>query len=168
MAILRSKETTDQASDVWPSPRSREAWSALGWLGLAFVILGIADIVLGVFPPSFDSTEWVFGTISAVLNGYAIPAMGAFLFLASGLARGTRLQLQITWGLMLLVGIVMAGLGMLYLTVAPIALDSVRQNADAFMSMKKGIGKGFALVIAYTILHIGGAVKGWIASNHRD
>jgi hypothetical protein len=34
--------------------------------------------------------------------------------------------------------------------------------------MKKGIAKGVALDVAYSFLHVGGALKGWVASNQRD
>jgi hypothetical protein len=154
------------ASDgALPSSRSRDAWSALGWLGFAFVVLGVLDIGLGIFPTAFGRPEWVFGTVSAILNGFAIPTMGAYLVLGAALASGGKARLMGIAAAMLVAACVILGLGLYFLTVVPVALDSVRASPEAMLGMKKAIAKAVMLDVAYAALLVIGALRAWTSAN---
>src|SRR6476619_3330346 len=68
------------------SSATRSSWSLLGVLGGAFVVMGVADIALGIYPMAIGDPEWEFGVISSILNAFAIPTMGGYLLLSSLLA----------------------------------------------------------------------------------
>jgi hypothetical protein len=144
-----------------------DSWSVLGLLGLTFGILGVADIALGVFPITFGSSEWAFGTFSAVLNGFAIPTLGAYLYLASRLATGSDMSLRVTAAVLGFGAIALFALAFAYLSVVPIALESAGANTEALLVMKKGIAKALILNLAYIALYAFGAVKAWRSASSR-
>lgn len=164
---MPSQSNKDELSSRSDYAASTGAWSVVGWLGLTFGILGVIDILLGVFPITFGSPEWTFGTFSAVLNGFAIPTMGAYLFLASRIARGSRLSLRVTAAILMLGAVLLFVLVLAYLTVVPIALESASANADASLVMKKGIAKALLLNLAYLVLYGFGALKAWRSAGIR-
>ncbi|MGH9888013.1 MAG: hypothetical protein ACREBE_20945 [bacterium] len=141
--------------------RNAAAWTSLGWLGIAFILLGLADIGLGIFPPAFGNPGWVFGTTSAVLNGFAIPTMGTYLYLGSVVVRGSRTEASALAALMLVIAVALVAFGMLHLSVTPVALDAVRATPDALLAMRKGIAKAAMLDLAYIVLYVAGAARAW-------
>src|SRR5690349_13726579 len=117
-------------------PRSGEAWSVLSWVGIAFVVMGLTDIALGWYPASFGNAEWEFGAISAALNGFALPTLGLYLALGSAVA-SRRVVMGRVLGVIFGVFVVaMIGLALTYVTVIPLALQSVAANELLTAGMK--------------------------------
>jgi hypothetical protein len=138
-----------------------EGWSALGWIGAAFALLGVLDIALGWYPTAFGNLEWEFGTISGSLNALAIPMLGVYLMLASAVARGDRGMARIVSVIMGLMLITLLGLGVIYLTVVPVAIKSVAGNDLVALGMKKAVVKALSLGVVDAVLLVIGIQKGW-------
>ena len=146
------------------STLTRDAWMPLGWLGVTFIGMGVVDIGLGTYPPAFGNSEWEFGVVSSILNGFAIPTMGVYLLLSSAIARGrSRLSRGVAIG-MFLTAAALILMGLLYVTVVPIALNAVNQNDVIYLGMKKAVVKALIFMLAYWILYFLGGIKGWKAS----
>ncbi len=137
--------------------QGHDAWKLLSWLGAIFAVLGLTDIALGWYPASFGNTEWEFGTISGSLNALTIPMMGLYLLVASAVARGDRRSGRALSILMWLMAAGLVGLGIVYLTVIPIAITAVAGNELVLLGMKKAIAKGVTLLIGYVVLLVVGA-----------
>lgn len=138
-----------------------DAWRALSWIGIAFVILGFLDIALGWYPTAFGNPEWEFGTISGSLNALAIPMLGLYLILASALARAERNVARIVSVIMGVLLLVILGLGIIYLTVVPLALKAVSGNALLSLGIKKAVVKAIVLGTVDSVLLAGGMIKGF-------
>jgi hypothetical protein len=137
-----------------------EAWSAMATIGAAFFILGLLDIGLGWYPAAFGNLEWEFGTISGTLNALAIPMLGVYLMLASAIARSDQRMARIVSALMGVLLLTLVVLGVIYLTVVPVAIKSVSGNALVSLGMKKGVAKAVTLGLADCALLVTGMVKG--------
>jgi len=143
-----------------PDPaRTRLAWMLLGVLGAVFAVVGLADILLGLYPPS-RRPEWEFGAISSILNGLAIPTMGGYLVLSSLLTRGNASAARAVSGLALFAAVLLAILALVYLTVVPLALRSVAGNEVLALAMRKAIVKGVILFVAYIALFVFAGMQG--------
>src|SRR6185437_6901598 len=86
MTILTPpRPITHQAPRLTPRSDAQptlEAWRVVGWVGIAFVVMGFTDVALAWYPTAFGNPEWEFGAISATLNGFALPTLGLYLVLA--------------------------------------------------------------------------------------
>jgi hypothetical protein len=140
---------------------SPDGWSALGLIGAAFLLLGLLDIALGWYPTAFGNLEWEFGTISGSLNALAIPMLGVYLMLASAVARGDRRMGRMVAVIMGVLLITLLALGVVYLTVVPVALKSVASNALVALGMKKAVVKALSLGVVDVALLSVGLRKGW-------
>jgi len=140
-----------------------DAWLMLSWVGIAFVVMGVTDIALGWYPPSFGNAEWEFGAISATLNGFALPTLGLYLILATSLARRSRLIGRALSIALACLTLTMITLGVIYLTVIPLALSSVAANEMLTAGMRKAVIKASVLFVAYVVLFGLGAIQAWRA-----
>ena len=138
-----------------------DAWSLVGWLGIVLVVLGFVDIGLGLYPLAFGNSEWEFGMITGILNGFALPTMGFYLFLGSLIAGGKRIGARVTALVMVVVAATLVALGLLYATAIPLALKSVAGNALLALGIKKALVKAGVLLVGYLALYVVGAVRGW-------
>ncbi len=162
LSPAQRRPITVENTTVRPGVRAPlDAWRVLGWIGLSFTILGLLDIALGWYPPAFGNPEWEFGTISGSLNALAIPMLGLYLVLASAIARSDRRAARTVAVVMGLLLLILLGLGVLYLTVVPLAIKSVAGNALVALGMKKAIVKAVTLGMADAVLLAVGMVKGW-------
>jgi hypothetical protein len=150
--IATAKASTASSEKTSQSAHSRVAWTVLGVLGAAFVLMGLTDILLGIYPPSIGNPEWEFGVVSSILNGFAIPTMGGYLLLASLLARSKPTAARVVSILAIIVAFLLVIMGLLYLTVVPMALKSVAANPVLALGMKKAMVKGVLFLVAYVVL----------------
>ena len=131
------------------------AWSLLGYIGIAFILIGALDIGLAWFPFVLGSAEWEFGTIGATLNGMPLPGLGLMLVLASGVALGRQLRIRVVAVVCVVLVLALLGLGFLYVTVIPVALGEVT-NPVVRAGLMKSIVKALALLVIYPVLF------GWV------
>ena len=132
------------------------AWTLLGYIGIAFVLIGAIDIGLAWFPFVLGSAEWEFGTIGASLNGLPLPGLGLMLVLAGGVALGNRVRIRVAALVCAVLVLVLFVLGFLYVTVIPVALSEVT-NVVVRAGLVKSIVKALALLVIYPVLF------GWVA-----
>lgn len=143
------------------------AWSALGWVGLVFIMVGMVDLVLAWYPPALGSPEWEFGTIGATLNGLPLPALGLTLSLAAGIARGSRWQMRATGATAICLALLLLGFAFIYMTVIPVALGDAT-NAVVRTGLLKSIAKASALLAIYPVLFVWIGYRGWKQSIRRQ
>jgi hypothetical protein len=141
--------------------RSDDAWLLLSRIGAVFTVMGLADIALGWYPLGLGNSEWEFGTISGSLNALAIPTIGLYLMAASAIARGDRRAGRVIAVVLALGCITLLVLGVIYLTVIPLALKAVAGNELTLLGMRKGIAKGLLLGIGYVFLLVVAAIRTW-------
>ena len=80
------------------------AWAVLGWIGLAFLVVGGSDFALTWFPLDLGNPEWKFGTVTASFNGLPILMLGVGFLVVASQELGRR-----WWGTLgLSVGVVLA------------------------------------------------------------
>jgi hypothetical protein len=120
-------------------------------------VVGLVDLFLAWSPLHFGSPEWEFGTISATLNNLPVPAMGLALVLAHGAAEDRKGELVAVglWAALMALCLVVAAV--FYGLDVPLALRSV-QEPVARTSLKSGMVKAVAALIAYLAFHIWAAV----------
>jgi hypothetical protein len=136
------------------------SWKLLGWLGAFYLVMSVIDIALGWYPVRFGTPEWEFGTVSATINGLAIPTLSLFLILCSAVARERTKVVKATSIVMICLAIFLAILFILYLTAVPLALKAVTSNAIIHQGMEKAIIKATILFLGYEALYILGAMNG--------
>jgi hypothetical protein len=128
--------------------------------------MGLTDILLGIYPPSIGNPEWEFGVVSSILNGFAIPTMGGYLLLASLLARSKPTAARVVSILAIIVAFLLVIMGLLYLTVVPMALKSVAANPVLALGMRKAMVKGVLFLAAYVVLFLYAGMRGLRATKH--
>jgi hypothetical protein len=138
-----------------------DGWRALAWVGTAFVIMGLTDIALGWYPASFGNAEWEFGAISASLNGFALPTLGLYLILGSTVALERGTLGRVLSIVLLVLAFVIGALAVTYVTVVPMALQSVATEPALTAGMRKAIIKASVLFVAYGALFAMGARRAW-------
>lgn len=69
---------------------------AVGWIGVVLAAAALADYALALFPTSFSSMEWEFGTISQVFAGLPLLSIGLAAVWVSGAGSGRRWVLLAT------------------------------------------------------------------------
>lgn len=143
----------EKGSSKARSPKSGDAirtWAILGWVGLAFLVVGGADFALTWYPMDFGNREWEFGTVTASFNGLPILVLGLGLLLTSSLQSGRR-----WWSLLAALGAFVLALWIvvgvvLWATNVPLALSSV--PPDVMIGMKKSIAKTVVQSVTYPVV----------------
>ena len=155
--ILVKTEGPSRA-DMAPAPEA--GWYLLGGLGLVFAIVAGADLALAWYPAAFGSREWEFGTVSAVLDGLPLFAMGLALSFGAAVARG-KIGLLKFWSIVLIVAaVVILGLLGLYARTIPVALASTT-DALVKVGLQKAIAKALLQGVGYTAAFLWTGILGW-------
>jgi len=156
----RNEEPRPTASDE-PSP-SRAVWA---WTGLAFLIVGGADVALTWFPMQFGNPEWEFGSVTAAMNGLPVPMLGlaAMIWASAEGRRKWMATLSVVVGAVLLLCI-LAGL-VLWATGIPLALQSVPANLS--VGLEKALVKTSIQEVVYPVLLVFLTVRAWRAARSR-
>ena len=135
------------------------AWAALGWLALAFIVVGGADFLLTWLPSAFGNREWEFGTVTQSFNALPVVLLGIGLVLAAGecsqrawlTGLGTAVAgLLLAW---VLLGVA------LWLLSVPIALATVPDNLE--LGVRKAAAKTAVQSIVYPALLTYFLVRAW-------
>lgn len=122
-----SKILLDQAKRLPTIGESPErAWRAVARFGLLLALIALSDIVLAFYPLRFGRPEWEFATVAASFAGLPLVTLGMAAVLGSALARGLRRSVLWTAVALLVLGVLVLGLLLLFLTDVPVALRSVQ------------------------------------------
>lgn len=127
------------------------AFLILTAVGCALLVMGATDLLLAVIPLRVGNVEWEFGTISAVVNGMPVPAMGAALVAAGAMARDsiTGVAAIMVWSVVL--SALLLGCGVLFVLDIPVALRAVTE-ATAREPLKSAILKTIVGLVTYLAL----------------
>lgn len=154
--LVRSEATS--RTILAPAPDT--GWYLLGGIGFVFAVVAGADLALAWYPLGFGNAEWEFGTVTTVLNGLPLLAMGLALGFASAAARGKAGLLKF-WSLVLvLLGLVILGCLALYARNVPVALASV-QEEGLKLGMQKAVLKTIVQGITYPVAFLWTGWLGW-------
>ena len=150
---LRQEKATQRPQLVSAGPEA--AWRIVSLLGLGFVIVGTLDLGLAWIPLGLGSPEWEFGTIASTLNGLPVLTMGIALLVASAFVGSQVRTLRALAVAAALLTALLVLCGVLFLTVAPVALRGA-PNAVVQSNVMKVVIKGGVLLLVYPILY------GWL------
>ena len=138
---------------------SSGGWKALGGFGALLAAVGLVDLALYWFPPSFASPEWEFATVAATMSSLPLPTIGMAALVASLLVRGgPKSRLSAGLGL-LLIALLIAAAYALFLLNLPLALTAASGPQGPAITraiirtsvMAVGLGSGY-LVAAIALL----------------
>lgn len=140
-------------------PAPGVGWQLLGGVGVVFVVVGGADLLLAVLPTGFGNPEWEFGTVTSVLDGMPVPTLGLVAVLAAARARGSRLA-RVVAVLLGLLALAVVAAAVLYATTVPIALRSVTEPVVR-TGLLKAVAKTAVQCVVYPVGLTWLAVAGW-------
>jgi hypothetical protein len=138
---------------------SSGSWAVLGWIGLAFLVVGGSDFALVWFPLNFGNPEWEFGTVTQSFNGLPILLLGLGLLVAGADQVGRRwwgtLGLGAAVGLLLwvLMGFV------IWANRVSLALETVPDELE--VGIQRAVAKTLVQAITYSAALGYLAWKGW-------
>ena len=132
------------------SEDSTQAWLVLGWIGLAFLVVGGVDFALTWFPLNLGNREWEFATVTQSFNGLPILVLGVGLLTVAADQTGRRWwgHLGLVASLLLLVW-VMVGFVLWALSVS-LALETVPESLA--LGIKKAVTRTLIQACAYAAL----------------
>jgi hypothetical protein len=143
------------------SVESGQAWAMLGWIGIAFLVVGGADFVLTWIPPDFGNREWEFGTVTASFNGLPILLLGLGLLIAASQQMGRR-----WWGTLGMVGSVglllwvLVGIA-LWASNIQLALQTVPD--ELAVGVQRALVKTLVQSVVYTLALVYLMFRSWLA-----
>lgn len=139
-----------------------QSWAALGWIGLAFMLVGGMDFVLTWLPPDFGNREWEYGTVTASFNGLPILLLGLGLLITAS----ERLDRR-WWGTLGVVGAlglllwVLAGFALWAMNIS-LALQTVPDNL--LLGVQRALAKTMVQSVVYSVLLAYLVRKAWLAA----
>jgi hypothetical protein len=151
----------DDRVPVGTRPEPELAWSLLGAAGLAFAVVAATDLVLVWVPPRFGDGGWEFDTITAVLSGMPLLAMGLGLAYGAALARRHYLALRVLSAVLIALALLLAGIFTMYLMRVPSALGSV-ENQEIRLGLMKAVIKTGGQGVVYPVAFLWLGLKGWV------
>jgi hypothetical protein len=109
------------------------------FLGTAFLIVGVVDLVLLWIPTRMDSVAWEFATIGRTLDGFPMPALFGVLTL------------------------LLVAVAVLFATLAPAVLSQT--PAEALDAARRGVIRHAVQAAVYPLTFCGLAVILWRSAN---
>ena len=126
------------------------AWAVLGWIGLAFLVVGGSDFALTWYPMNFGNREWEFGTVTASFNGLPIVVLGLGLLYAASLQFGRRWWAALSSVVSAVLMLWVVGGAIIWATNVPLALQSV--PAEMLVGIKKALVKTTFQSMTYPVI----------------
>lgn len=152
------KTEASSRSVLLPAPET--GWYLLGGIGFAFALVSGADLVLAWYPLAFGSREWEFATVTSVLDGLPLLAMGLILSFAAAVARGSQGLVKF-WAVVLVVlAVVLFGCLALYSRTIPAALTAVTDPVLR-LGLVKSITKTILQAVGYPVAFLWTGIVGW-------
>lgn len=129
-------------------------------MGAVFGVASLADLALALYPFSFGSAGWEFGTAAAVMNNLPLAAVGVGFVAAAGFARSATWIIK-TAGIIsaLFLAVVLAMAVMFSRNLG----EAVRSVTDPILreGLKESIVRTAVQLLAYL------AVFGWLVAKTR-
>lgn len=161
--ILTGSDEPGRVEPIAAEPStSRSVWA---WTGLAFLIVGGADLLLTWFPMQFGNHEWEFGSVTATLNGLPVPVLGlAAMIWAAGDGRRRWMATFSFVVAVLLFVVIVAGV-LLWAMGIPLALQSV--PGQLAVGLKRALVKSSVQGVVYPVLLVYLIVRSWRVTRGR-
>jgi hypothetical protein len=112
--------------EPWTVP---QAAGMLGWIGGVLLAAAGVDYAAALYPPALGSMEWEFGTVSELVAGLPLGAVGLAALWMSGGLRGSKQWLMAVGVVLLLASLFTAAITVLFVTNVPAALAATMDNA---------------------------------------
>jgi hypothetical protein len=141
-------------------PAPETGWRLLGGMGLVFAVVALADLALAWYPANFGNAEWEFGTVTAVLGGLPLLAMGVALLFGAAVARGQEGKLRVVSIVLALFAVLILAMLGLYVRRIPAALAGVTQP-EIGEGLREAIVKTVLQGLLYPAAFLWMSVKGW-------
>ena len=139
-----------------PRVRPQAGWRVLGLFGLLLAIVGLVDVLLHLYPPAFDSPEWEFGTVAAMMAGMPLPAigfgaLGAWILTQGG--RGSRIGLAVVFFAMV---VLIAAAYLLFLLNVPLAWSA--SSGPQGPAIMRGIVRTSVMAVGFGVAYLVGGI----------
>ena len=135
------------------------AWSFLGWVGVAFLVVGGFDFLLTFVPARFGNPEWEFGTVTSALNGVPVPLLGATLLLLAAWANESVVGVRLLAALLILWGAAILGLAVIYGLTLPLAMRGFA-DPNIGLGLKRAIARSLVQLVVYPLVMLWLGVRG--------
>lgn len=160
MTASRILVKSDDKNRAGLDPSPDTGWYLLGGIGLVFAVVAAADLVLAWYPLKFGDAEWEFGTVTTVFGGLPLMTMGLGLSFGAAVARGNTLRLKALAIVLGLIGVLLLGALVLYLTTVPTAL-ATKMDPLIKTGLNKAILKTSLEGVLYPLCYLWVATLGW-------
>lgn len=160
MTASRILVKSDDKNRAGLDPSPDTGWYLLGGIGLVFAVVAAADLVLAWYPLKFGDAEWEFGTVTTVFGGLPLMTMGLGLSFGAAVARGNILRLKMLSVVLGLIGVLLLGALVLYLTTVPTAL-ATKMDPLIKTGLSKAILKTSLEGVLYPLCYLWVATLGW-------
>lgn len=152
------KSEASSRTVLQPAPDT--GWYLLGGIGFAFALVSGADLVLAWYPLVLGSREWEFATVTSVLDGLPLLAMGLVLSFAAAVARGSQGLVKFWSVVLVALAIVLLGCLALYTRTIPAALTAVTEPVLK-LGLVKSITKTVLQGVGYPVAFLWTGIVGW-------
>lgn len=148
--VLKSDE--DRTRVNRPKLDTEATFAVLGWMGLAFLVVGGMDFLLVWYPPSFASREWQFAVVTRSFSSLPVPTMGLGLLIFASVKADRRwwaflgAAASAVVALAVVVGVVLWGVNI------PLALTQVPDQVAT--GMYRSIARTAVQAVAYPSLFV--------------
>lgn len=144
------------------------AWRPLGWFGLLFVVIGLADMALVWYPLRPGNPTWEFGAIDLAFSTLPVLTIGIAAVLAAALGRGRR-RAAMFWAVMCTgLGLACVAGYLVFLSDVPLALRNA--PAEVLTGVKKAVFRNTVFGVAFASAYLGAgiAVLRYLATLKKD
>jgi hypothetical protein len=138
-----------------PERRGPEARSAtslvLVFLGAAFALVGLTDLLLLWFPLGFGNPAWEYATLGRTFDALPMPTLGLGL-VAYGLGHSPRFHrdgLKVTAAVFAALALIILAMTLLFVTVAPVVISNT--PAEAAAGVKRSAVRHGVQAVVYPI-----------------
>ena len=151
-----------------PRTSTSFAWRPVGWFGLLFLVVGIADMALVWYPLRPGNPTWEFGAVDLSFSTLPLLTIGLGAALAAALARGNRTSALLLALFSLLLATVCIGGYLLFLSDVPLALRN--SPPELLTGVKKAIFRNtvFGITFPIAFLAVGIAVLRHLKGVRKD
>lgn len=124
----------------------------LGWFGLVFLVIGVADIALVWYPLRPGNPSWEFGAVDLSFSSLPILTIGVGAMLASALGAGDLRRAAVFGVMSLLLGLLCALGYLVFLSDVPLALRN--SPAEVLVGVKKAIFRNTLFGVTFATAYI--------------
>lgn len=129
--------------------RPELGWELLNCVGWVFIAVGLVDLALIVRPFAIGNPDFLFGSVTAAMNGLPVLATGLVFVTAYAAASQLLQRLSVLGGVLVLLAALILAAGYLYYHVAPIVLDSA--DGTMLTAIKKAVVKTAVQLVVYPV-----------------